>query len=374
MSASKQNPLLVRAKQLPTDPGVYIMKNAAGKVIYVGKAVNLRNRVKSYFMKTDHDPKTTQMVSNVADFEFFIVSSEEEALVLELNLVKKFRPHFNIRLKDDKGFPYLKIDLTEDWPRVQVVRYVASDGARYFGPFSNARSIRHALDAVKGIFPFRSCEKKLDGNVRRPCLEYDMRHCLAPCAGKVSREEYMEIIRELILFLEGRQKSLEKRLKDQMLQASALQQYERAAWIRDQIQAVQQVIAWQKMATKVKGDQDVIAFAIDKDQAAVQVFFVRGGKLIGRESFTLQGVEAEQPSQIMTDFVQQYYSVTMSIPPLVLLQHPVNNREVIQKWLASRRGGAVTLRVPERGPARELLHTVEENAVKGVEQIGRAHV
>ncbi len=360
---------MVRAKQLPTNPGVYIMKNAAGKVIYVGKAVNLRNRVKSYFMKTNHDPKTAQMVSNVADFEFYIVSSEEEALVLELNLVKKFRPHFNIRLKDDKGFPYLKIDLSEEWPRVQVVRYVASDGARYFGPFSNSRSIRHALDAVKGIFPFRSCDTKLDGHVHRPCLEYDMRHCLAPCAGKITRDDYMEIIHELILFLEGRQRPLEKRLKEQMLQAAGLQQYERAAWIRDQIKAVQQVIAWQKMATKVKGDQDVIAFAVDKDQAAAQVFFVRGGKLIGRETFTLQGVEAEQPSQIMTDFVQQYYSVTMSIPPLVLLQHPVKDREVIQKWLASRRGGAVSLRVPERGPARELLHTVEENAVRGVEQL-----
>lgn len=369
MPAVKPGPLLVRSRQLPTDPGVYIMKNAAGKVIYVGKAVNLRNRVKSYFMKTDHDPKTTQMVANVVDFEFFVVSSEEEALVLELNLIKKFRPYFNIRLKDDKGFPYLKIDLKEDWPRVQVVRSVASDGARYFGPFANQRSIKHALEVVKSIFPFRGCEAKLDGHMRRPCLEYDMHHCLAPCAGKVTRDEYLEIIHELILFLEGRQKPLEKHLHDQMALAAELQQYEKAAWIRDQIKAVQQVISWQKMAAKVKGDQDAIAFATDKDQAAVQVFFVRGGKLIGREVFTLTGVGQEAPEQIMTDFVQQYYSATMSIPPLVLLQHPVKDKEVIQKWLASRRGSAVVLRVPERGPARELLHTVEENAVRGVEQL-----
>jgi excinuclease ABC subunit C len=309
------------------------------------------------------------MVANVADFEFFIVASEEEALVLELNLVKKFRPHFNIRLKDDKGFPYLKIDLAEDWPPVQVVRYVASDGARYFGPFANLRSIRHAMDVVKNIFPFRSCEAKLDGQVRRPCLEYDMHHCVAPCAGKIARFEYMEIIHELILFLEGKQKPLELHLNEQMRIAAELQQYEKAAWIRDQIKAVQQVIAWQKMAAKVKGDQDVIAFAPDKDQALVQVFFVRGGKLIGREAFTLQGICGEKPEQIMTDFVQQYYSATMSIPPLILLQHPVLEKEVIQKWLASRRGGAVSIRVPERGCARELLHTVEENAVKGVEQL-----
>jgi excinuclease ABC subunit C len=369
MSAAKNNPLLVRARQLPTDPGVYIMKNASGKVIYVGKAVNLRNRVKSYFMKTYHDPKTEQMVANVHDFEFYIVASEEEALVLELNLVKKFRPHFNIRLKDDKGFPYLKIDLAEEWPRVLVVRHVASDGARYFGPFANLRSIRHALDVVKSIFPFRSCEIKLDGHVRRPCLEYDMHHCVAPCNGKITRADYMEIMHELILFLEGRQKPLELHLNGQMKLAAELQQYEKAAWIRDQIKAVQQVIAWQKMAIKVRGDQDVVAFATDKDQALVQVFFVRGGKLIGREAFTLQGIGEEKPEQIMTDFVQQYYSATMSIPPLILLQHPVLEKEVIQKWLSYRRGGAVSLRVPERGPARELLHTVEENAVKGVEQL-----
>jgi excinuclease ABC subunit C len=319
------------------------MKNASGKVIYVGKAVNLRNRVKSYFMKTDHDPKTEQMVANVTDFEFYIVASEEEALILELNLVKKFRPHFNIRLKDDKGFPYLKIDLDEEWPRVQVVRHVASDGARYFGPFANLHSIHHALDVVKSIFPFRSCEIKLDGHIRRPCLEYDMHHCVAPCAGKITRSEYMEIIHELILFLEGRQRPLERHLREQMRLAAELQQYEKAAWIRDQIRAVEQVIEWQKMAAKVRGDQDVIAFAPDKDQALVQLFFVRGGKLIGREAFTLQGVGGEQPERIMTDFVQ--------------------------KWLSSRRGKPVVLRVPERGPSSALLHTVEENAVKGVEQL-----
>ncbi len=370
MSASKNdNPLLVRAKQLPTDPGVYIMKNAAGKVIYVGKAVNLRNRVKSYFMKTGHDPKTEQLVANVTDFEFFIVASEEEALILELNLVKKFRPHFNIRLKDDKGFPYLKIDLTEEWPRVQVVRHIASDGARYFGPFANQRSIMHAMDVVKSIFPFRSCEIKLDGHTRRPCLEHDMHHCVAPCAGKITRGEYMEIIHELILFLEGKQKPLEQHLHQQMHLASEIMQYEKAAWIRDQIKAVEQVIAWQKMAAKVKGDQDVIAFAPDKDQALVQLFFVRGGKLIGREAFTLQGVVEEKPEQIMTDFVQQYYSATTSIPPLILVQFPVLEKEVVQNWLSSRRGKPVVLRVPERGPSRALMQTVEENAVKGVEQL-----
>ncbi len=369
MSASNNNPLLTRAKQLPTDPGVYIMKNAMGKVIYVGKAINLRNRVKSYFIKTGQDPKTEQLVAKIQDFEFFIVASGEEALVLELNLVKKFRPHYNIRLKDDKGFPYLKIDLTEEWPRVQIVRHVSSDGARYFGPFGNQRSIRHALDVVKSIFPFRSCEINLDGHLRRPCLEYDMHHCVAPCNGKIPRNEYLEIIHELILFLEGKQKPLELHLKGQMKLAAELQQYEKAAWIRDQIKSVKEIISWQKMATKVKGDQDVIAFAPDKDQALVQVFFVRSGKLIGREAFTLQGVLGHPPQQIMTDFVQQYYSATVSIPPLVLLQYQVMEKYVVQKWLASRSGKSVILRVPKRGPSRELLNTVEQNAIKGLEQL-----
>lgn len=366
---AKSNSLLIRAKQLPKGPGVYVMKNAKAKVIYIGKAVNLRNRVKSYFMKAEHDIKTEQMVANVADFEFFVVSSEEEALVLELNLIKRFRPHFNIRLKDDKGFPYLKIDLNENWPRVQVVRSISSDGARYFGPFANRHSIKRALDVVKSLFPFRSCEIRLDGHLRRPCLEYDMRHCVAPCTGKVAHDEYIGIINDLILFLEGRQKTLEKSLYEQMLLASKLQRYERAAWIRDQIKAIQQVVAWQKMSIKVKGNQDAIAFATDNDQATVQVFFVRDSKLIGREIFTLTGVGEEAPQQIMTDFIQQYYSATTSVPSLILLQHPVNDKSVIQKWLMSKRGGNVVLRVPKRGPARELLHTVEENVARGIEQL-----
>jgi len=369
MSAEKISPLLTRARQLPTEPGVYVMKSAAGKIIYVGKAVNLRNRVSSYFMKTEHDPKTARMVANVSDFEFYIVSSEEEALVLELNLVKKFRPHFNVRLRDDKGFPYLRIDLKEEWPRVQIVRHAASDGARYFGPFANSRSIRHSLDAVKSIFPFRSCDIQLGSRVRRPCLEYDMRRCMAPCAGKISREEYMQTIREVILFLDGRQKLLEKNLVARMRQAAELQQYERAAWLRDQLNGIRQVTAWQKLAARVRGDQDAIAFAIDADQALAQVFFVRGGKLVGREGFTLSGVEAENPDQIMTDFVQQYYAATMNIPPLILLQHPVKEAAIIGKWLSDRRGGAVSLRVPERGPSRELMNIVEQNAVRGLEQL-----
>ncbi|MCL2707277.1 MAG: excinuclease ABC subunit UvrC, partial [Dehalococcoidia bacterium] len=298
-----------------------------------------------------------------------VVASEEDALILELNLIKKFQPHFNIQLKDDKGFPYLKIDLNENWPRVRIVRNISSDGAHYFGPFANQHSIKRALDVVKSLFPFRSCDLKLGAQIRRPCLEYDMRHCVAPCAGKIIQTEYIEIIHNLILFLEGRQKHLEKNLHKQMLAAAEMQQYERAAWIRDQIKAVQKIITWQKMAIKVTGNKDVIAFATDKDQAAVQVFFVRDSKLIGRDIFTLTGIANEPPQQIMTHFLQQYYSTTTSIPPLILLQHPVNDQPIIQKWLTSRRGGIVNLRVPKQGAAYDLLRTVEENAVKGIEQL-----
>ncbi|MCL2140064.1 MAG: excinuclease ABC subunit UvrC [Dehalococcoidia bacterium] len=350
------------------------MKNASGKIIYVGKAVNLRNRVQSYFMKGLRDHKTNQLVANVVDYEFYLVSTEEEALVLELNLIKKFRPYFNIRLKDDKGFPYLKIDMQEKWPRVQIVRSVSSDGAQYFGPFANQHSIKRALEVVKSLFPFRSCEGKLQSPLRRPCLEHDLKHCIAPCSGKINREEYLEIINGLILFLEGRQKQLEKHLLRQMLQASALQQYERAAWLREQIKTLQQAISWQKMAIKVNGNKDVVAFITDHDQAIAQVFFIREGKLSGRESFSLTGVEQESPSQIMTSFLQQYYSASTSIPPLILLQHPVSEKSILQRWLTSRRGSAVKLRVPKQGPAAELLRIAVENVAKSHEQSRIKHL
>ena len=350
-------------KQLPDKPGVYLMKDAQGTIVYIGKAANLKHRVRSYFGHGQKDSvKTRRLVSHIADIDYFVTGSEEEAIVLELNLIKRHRPHYNIRLKDDKSFPYLKIDTAEDWPRVQITRSLVDNGGRYFGPFASARSVRQALKVVKDIFPFRSCTRDLSRPLARPCLEYDLGKCPAPCVGAISREEYDEIIKQLILFLEGKQEALIRDLKKQMKQAVAELEFEKAGRLRDQIQAVEQVITWQKLATSVRGEQDVIAFEQDGDQSYFQVFFIRSGKVVGREGFTLQGTRDEDEKDIMTNFVKQFYASAAYIPPLLLLQHPVEDKAAIAGWLQSKRGSRVRLQVPQRGERKQLVDTVAENA------------
>jgi excinuclease ABC subunit C len=369
MPQSEINLVAERIKALPVNPGVYLMKNARGDIIYVGKASCLRDRVNSYFRGNPQEPKTADLVRHIHDLEYYITGSEEEALLLELNLIKRHRPHYNIRLKDDKGYPYIKIDLSEEWPRVQITRHVATDKARYFGPFASGWSIRQALEVVKDIFPYRTCDSVLDGKRSRPCLEHDMHHCGAPCTGLVSRDEYLEAIKGIIQFLEGRQAHLEKGLIRRMKEASATRQYELAAHLRDQLRAMRGVLTWQRAATRVRGDLDVIATVQERDQAYVQVYFIRGGHVLGKEGFVLQGAGEETPATVVTSFVQQYYAQTQNIPPLILTQYPVNGPEVLRSWLTKRRGGAVQLAVPRRGPRRELMATVAENARKGLEQL-----
>ena len=361
--------LTEQIRGLPSHPGVYLFKDAEGTILYVGKAANLRHRVSSYFGAGPLTPKLKRMVSKIADLEYFVTSSEQEALILELNLIKRHHPHFNVSLKDDKTFPYLKIDLGEDWPRVHITRRLEENGGRYFGPFASAKSIRQTLKLLKGIFPFRSCTRDITGTDSRACLEYDIGHCLAPCIGAASRQEYAEVIKQVILFLEGKQERVVKQLESQMEQAAEALDFEKAARIRDQIQAVEQVVEGQRIAATVKGEQDVIAFAGDKNQAYVQVFFIRNGKLIGRESFLLRGTRYEEPSQIMTSFIQQFYASTPQIPPLLLLQHPVEDTAMLQDWLQSRRGGRVIIQVPRRGSKKQLVNIVAENAQQGLEQL-----
>jgi len=355
---------------LPTSPGVYLFKDAEGNIIYVGKAANLRHRVGSYFGAGQKlTPKLKRMASKVDDLDYFVTTSEQEALILELNLIKRHHPRYNVRLKDDKTFPYLKIDLNEEWPRVHITRRLEEDGGRYFGPFASAKSVRQTLKLIKGIFPFRSCSKSITGTDPRPCLDYDIGHCLAPCIGVVSRGEYAEVIKQVILFLEGKQERVVRQLKSKMNQAAEASDFERAAMFRDQIQAVERVVEGQRIAATVKGEQDVIAFAQDKDQAYVQVFFIRSGKLIGRESFLLQGTRYEQPSQIMTSFIKQFYASSPHIPPLLLLQHPVEDMAMLQGWLQSKRRGKVNIQVPRRGNKKQLVNIVAENAQQGLEQL-----
>jgi excinuclease ABC subunit C len=357
-------------KGLPARPGVYLFKDAGGTIIYVGKAASLKHRVGSYFGAGQKlAPKIRRMVGKIADLEYFVTASEQEALILELNLIKRHHPRYNVRLRDDKTFPYLKIDLGEDWPRVHITRRLEENGGRYFGPFASAKSIRQTLKLLKGIFPFRSCSKPITGSDARPCLEYHIGNCLAPCIGAVSRQEYAEVIRQVVLFLEGKQERVVKKLKAQMERAAENMDFEKAARLRDQIQAVEQVVEGQRIAARVKGEQDVIAFEADRDQACVQVFFIRGGKLIGRESFLLRGTSDEAPGQIMAGFIKQFYASAPHIPPLLLLQHPAEDATVLQGWLSGKRGSRVIIQSPRRGSKKELVGIVAENACQGLEQL-----
>ncbi len=353
---------------MPNSPGVYLMKDAEGNVIYVGKAANLKHRVQSYFGRKPRLPfKLQQMVDRVNDLEFFVTNSEQEALILELNLIKRHHPRYNVRLKDDKTFPYLKIDLNEDWPRVYITRRLEENGARYFGPFASAKSVRQTLKMIKGIFPFRSCNKPITGTDPRPCLEYHIHHCLAPCIGATTKEEYAEVINQVIQFLEGKEEMVVQELEKKMKQAAEALNFEQAVILRDQIEAVEKVIEGQRIATMVRGEQDVIAFAEDRDQAYVQVFFIRGGKLIGRDSFILQGTRSESSQQIMTSFIKQFYSSAASIPPLLLPQHPAEDKAIIENWLGKKRGARVRIQVPHRGNKKQLVDIVAENARQGLE-------
>ena len=364
------NLITEQLRQLPTSPGVYLMRDAEGNILYVGKAANLHHRIRSYFgTRQELSPKLQRLVSRVNDLDFFVTTSEQEALILELNLIKRHRPRYNVRLKDDKTFPYLKIDLNEDWPRVHITRRLEENGGRYFGPFASAKSVRQTLKMIKGIFPFRSCSKTITGSDLRPCLDYHIRHCLGPCIGSVSRQEYAEVIKQAILFLEGKQEIVVQELESKMRQAAEALDFEKAALLRDQIQAVNKVIEGQRIATTVSGEQDVIAFAQDKDQAYVQVFFIRSGKLIGRESFVLQGTFSEEPAQIMTSFIKQFYDSTPYIPPILLLQHPVEDKIVIETWLQSKKGARVHIQVPYRGNKKQLVKIVAENAEQGLQQL-----
>ena len=369
-AASINNVLAEQLERLPASPGVYLMKDAGGSILYIGKAANLHSRVRSYFAAGQKlSPKLERMVSRVSELDFFITASEQEALILELNLIKRHRPHYNVRLKDDKTFPYLKIDVNGDWPRVYVTRRLEENGGRYFGPFASARSVRQTLRVLKEIFPFRSCSRAITGTDSRPCLDYHIKRCLAPCIGAVSRKEYAEVIKQIVLFLEGRQESVIRELKRQMEQAAEALDFEKAARLRDRIEAVERVIEGQRIATTVRGELDVIAFAQDGNQAYVQVFFIRSGKLVGRESFTLEGTRSEEPPQIMASFIKQFYSQAPHIPPRLLLQHPVADRGTIEEWLESRRRSKVRIQVPQRGARRKLMDTAAENARRGLEQL-----
>lgn len=360
-----------RLRVVPEKPGVYIMKDAQNLVLYVGKANILRNRLRSYFGAANGmPPKIRRMVSQLADFEFIVTDTEAEALILENTLIKRYKPHFNARLKDDKTYPYLKIDLTEDFPRVYITRQVAQDGARYFGPFATASSVRRTMDLIKKLFPYRSCTKTITGKDPRPCLEYYIHRCVAPCSGLADKEDYAQVIRQVILFMEGNTEAVTRELRRKMTAAAEEMQFERAAALRDQIRGIDQVVEEQqaKVESNPGGDTDIIAMAQGTNETWMEVFFIRRGKLIGRDHFFMEGTQDEGPERVVSHFIRQFYQSALVIPPTILLQYAPEDRELIRGWLKERRGGAVQLICPQRGQRKKLLNVVAENAVQGLAQ------
>ena len=361
-----------RLRVTPEKPGVYLMKDAGDRVVYVGKASSLRNRIRSYFGSSHNlSLKIQKMVAKVADFEFIVTDSDAEALILECTLIKKFRPQYNARLKDDKSYPYIKIDLSEDFPQVYITRRVVKGGARYFGPFATVGSVRKTLDLLKKLFPYRSCTKVITGKDPRPCLEYYINRCGAPCVGAVTKEEYHKVIQQVIMFMEGKTDRVVDDLRQKMDEASRALEFERAAVLRDQVRNIQQVTEEQriKVSSSASHDMDAIAMAQGQDEAWLEVFFIRQGKLIGRDHFIMEGTQDDPPGHIMAEFIKQFYQSVSFIPPRIILQHPLEEGKLIQDWLKSKRGAAVTLARPLRGERYKLIRMVGENASHGLSQM-----
>jgi len=352
---------------LPTKPGCYLMKNAEGKIIYVGKAVNLRARVRSYFHSdSSHDNKTRRLVREITDIEWILVGSELEALILEMNLIKRHRPRFNVRLKDDKRYPYIKIHWADAYPKVTVTRQMTDDGSRYFGPYTSVWAVHQTLDVLRRIFPYLTCDRDISGSDTRACLYYDIKLCTAPCIGAVTQAEYRQMIADLQDFLNGQSDPIVKRLEKEMRKASEDLRFEKAAAVRDQLKAIQAIVERQKIVFNTDYlDSDVIAMARADGEACVQIFFIRGGKLIGREYFILEGTEETSDSEVMQQFVKQFYTEAANVPDQVMLPEEIEEAKIIGQWLRSRRGGEkVELFVPHEGQSYELVELAAENATE----------
>lgn len=351
-------------KALPDSPGVYLMKDSAGKIIYVGKAISLKNRVRSYFQSSRNlSLRIRSMVEQVDRFEYITTNSEVEALVLECNLIKEERPKYNIRLRDDKQYPWVKITIKESFPQIYITRKIKRDGSKYYGPYTNVQALRETFKLLRRIFPLRSCRHDLDRErIERPCLNFHIKRCLAPCSGQIAKETYQEVIKEVCMFLEGRQFELINKLKQDMENAANLRQYEKAAHLRDQIRDIEKVLEKQKVVTVNNEDLDVLGLAQDRRGTVVQVFQVRQGKLVGREYFSLTEGDETQPVEIFEAFLPQYYDHSGFIPKEILLPFNLESMATLSQWLGGQRGSKVNLRVPQKGEKAELLRMAQENA------------
>ena len=353
-----------KIRMLPDSPGCYLMKDDKGKIIYVGKAVNLKNRVRSYFRDTAHTPKVAAMIAHIDDFDILLCGTNLEALILECNLIKLHKPYYNILLKDDKHYPYLKADMRQPFPRLEICRRMEKDGAKYFGPYIGANAVRQVIEAVRDVFPIRSCRQVLPArSPKRPCMNYDIGRCMAPCAGKCTEERYREMMEGVLSFLGGDYESVLKKLKKDMEEAAAVMRYEKAAKIWDKIRDVEGLMERQIALRTDRSEQDLIALAQDGLDAMIQILYVRGGRMVGGDHFALPREGGEDPGEVIASFMTQYYEQAGLIPRNVLCQTlPEGAAEQLEQWLRDRKGAAVTVATPQRGEKHELVQLAAKNA------------
>ncbi|WP_041592188.1 excinuclease ABC subunit UvrC [Thermoanaerobacterium xylanolyticum] len=358
-----------KLKLLPDKPGVYIMKDLSGKIIYVGKAVILKNRVRQYFQNQANQlPKVRTMVKHVADFEYIVTDTELEALILECNLIKKHKPKYNILLKDDKNYPYIKITVNEDYPRIVFTRKVDMDGAKYFGPYSSAFAVRETIKLLRHMFPLRSCNRNIERDMGkgRECLYYHIGLCSAPCTGRITKEEYKKLTDDVLMFLEGKRDVLLKKLKEEMEKAAENMEFEKAAKLRDQIYGIEKTSEKQKIISASLEDQDVISMARSAEDACIQVFFIRDGKVSGREHYFMKNTDDMDRSDIMASFIKQFYDGAPYVPKEIILDVDMEEKDVLVEWLSEKRGNKVSIVVPSRGKKKELVDMVYENALEAL--------
>lgn len=360
-----------KLKELPQSPGIYMMKNLQGDIIYVGKAINLRNRVRQYFHSTQNlTAKTAVLVSHIEEIETMVTDSEMEALILECNLIKKHRPRYNILLKDDKNYPWIKVTVNEEYPRIMMTREHKKDGSKYFGPFTSGFAVKNTIEAILKIYPLRTCNRQIayGKKIGRPCLNYHIGQCHGPCQGNVSKQKYEKEIKEILDILNGRHLELIKTLNEKMQIAAVSQNYEEAGKLRDQIFGIKHIIEKQKIISSAKQDQDFIALAEEDDLGCVQVFHVREGKLMGSDHLFLEGIAEVGPSEIMESFVKQYYATCGFIPKEIILKETLTDVIPISQWLSQLAGKRIDLLRPQRGQKVRMLEMVGENADLALKQ------
>ncbi|MCK9267526.1 MAG: excinuclease ABC subunit UvrC [Alkaliphilus sp.] len=361
-----------KLETLPDKPGVYMMMDKNHGIIYVGKAVSLKNRVRQYFQSSkNQSPRVRAMISHIDTFEYIITDTELEALILECNLIKENRPKYNVLLRDDKTYPYIKITLDEEYPRLIKTRRVIGDGAGYFGPYTNEGALNETIEIINNIYPIRKCNNNIERmikNSERPCLNYHIEKCTGPCTGEISRAEYMNMIHEIVMFLDGKEEELIHKIEGKMKKAADMMDFEKAAKYRDQMAALNSIAEKQKIVSINGQDRDIIAMAQGDRDSWVQVFFVRKGKLVRREHFILKNTEDDTEQEIISSFLKQFYSSSNFIPKEILIEGQVEDLKVLEKWLSDKRGNKVTIKVPQRGTKKQLLEMVKKNAVITMKQ------